>query len=83
MILFNNQNKNKMDKVQEIIRFNQIRERSDAAAIAKLHGFAAVTIYKALQTGTCSDKVFNALKSFYDARAEYIAKLEQEEVSHD
>ena len=72
-----------MNKYAEIMRFNEMRRPSDAAAIANLHGFAAVTIYKALQTGTCSDNVFNALKSFYDARAEYIAKLEQEEVSHD
>lgn len=50
-------------------RIKQLRRPKDVSQIANANGVSKILIFKALQTGDCSEKVYEMLIVFYAKRA--------------
>ena len=57
---------------QILINWNAIRHGSDVTYMAEMHGVSKVSLYKALQTGKCSARVYAILRKFYQRKKKHI-----------
>ena len=55
-----------------LIKWNAIRHGSDVTYMAEMHGVSKVSLYKALQTGKCSARVYAILRKFYQRKQKHI-----------
>jgi len=48
-----------------LLHWNSIRDSSDVAMLAAANDLSKVLFFKALQTGKCSQRVYDILRKFY------------------
>jgi hypothetical protein len=53
-------------------KINRLRMRGDARLIAESNNVSRVLIYKAFQTGTCSQRVLDIIVEFYTTKEKVV-----------